>query len=1224
MEIRILGPLEVIDADRAVPLPRGRGRALLALLVLHAGEVVSAERLIHELWGEAPPPTAGTALQGLVSDLRKRLAPARRAVIETRAPGYVLLIDPHEIDANRFRLLFQEATGAAATDRAARLAEALKLWRGPPLVEFAYEPFAQSAIATLDELRLSAIEERVDADLTLGRHGELVAELEALTAAHPLRERLRGQLMLALYRTGRQAEALEVFRDVRRMLVDELGIEPGPQLVQLEQSILRQAPSLDHALPPPPVEPARWMPSARKTVTAVVVEITAVGAPADPEALQPIVKEYVETAAGVLTRHGATVERFVGDVVVGIFGVPAAHEDDALRAVRAAADLRRAVADPNDGIHVVTRIGVDTGEVLVEDGALASGAVLRVAARLQQVAKADEVLLSEGVRGLVRDAVLLEAVRDGVWRLLDVVPSAPAVARRFDAPMVGRKRELDRLRAAFDRTVTEQRARRFTVVGEAGIGKSKLALEFAAVVRPGAQVLTGHCPAYGEGITFWPLRDIVLQATRRSGRDGLVRLLAGHDDAEAVADQLAGATGLTQQPTRADKLVPGVRALLERLAARRPVVLVLEDAHWAQPTLLDLVDYLAEWTRAPVFVLCLARPELLAERPAWAGESSLQLEPLGPEDTDNLLADRLAGRTLDAETAAGIVDTVQGNPLFAEQMLAAVLEGDQVSIPPSIQALLAARLDRLGPAERDVVRCAAVAGMQFSTEALAALLPADARPFIGRHLATLHRKELVASSWDGYAFRHILIQLAAYGSITRRTRAELHERFADWLESSAAAGFEEIVGYHLEQAYVHRRELGVLDAHGRSLALRAGERLVSAGRRAYGRFDITAAENLWSRATALVPRDHPDLPGIRRHLAEAYQVLGRHHDADALLAAMQEDSPEIRIERARIRMIMGPDPVPLRSIREEAEQALTAFGQSGNEAGSATACYVLWQIHWNLGEMREMEQIARRGLAHAVRSGEPREEAATRLMVAEALLVGDVPVAECLHEYTELVRWLGMEHPLVLADMATLHAMLGDYPEARELIARARRLMVERVRARRPLMFVARSSACVELLAGDYAAAERELRTALQMAIDMQEQEWISQFASQLAHLLAPRGLPEAAEFSSLGIETAPTENASAQALWRVARSREFLNRGECEESERLAREAIDQVPRDTLNLRGDVLVNLADILLATGQRDAAAPVIGEAIAVYDRKGNLVSAARARSLAGEPEQRSAW
>jgi DNA-binding SARP family transcriptional activator len=297
VEFRILGPLEVLDGDRPVPLPRGRGRTLLALLVLRADEVVSTDRLIDWLWGETPPPTAITALHGLVSSLRKRLEPARGvgeapAIIETRPPGYVLAIDRGEVDAHRFRRLLEEVAGASAPERAAKLRTALGLWRGSALADFRYEPFAQTDIAVLEELRMAAIEERIDADLALGRHAELVGELKDLTAEQPLRERLRGQLMLALYRSGRQAEALEIYRTTRRVLVEELGIEPGPALQALEQAILRQDASLDlqPALPLsevsrespaawPPVEAQPWLPPGRKTVTVAFLDLSPSASP---------------------------------------------------------------------------------------------------------------------------------------------------------------------------------------------------------------------------------------------------------------------------------------------------------------------------------------------------------------------------------------------------------------------------------------------------------------------------------------------------------------------------------------------------------------------------------------------------------------------------------------------------------------------------------------------------------------------------------------------------------------------------------------------------------------------------------------------------------------------------------------------------------------------------------------------------------------------------------
>ncbi len=581
---------------------------------------------------------------------------------------------------------------------------------------------------------------------------------------------------------------------------------------------------------------------------------------------------------------------------------------------------------------------------------------------------------------------------------------------------------------------------------------------------------------------------------------------------------------------------------------------------------------------------------------------------------------------------ARVVETSQGNPLFVEQLLTSLKVKRDLALPASVQALLAARLDRLGPAERDLVRTVSVIGVDFSVKALVALLPDAARPFAGRHLQALERKQqvrpsqLASTGEETFSFCHVLIQLAAYRSMTRETRSELHEWFAGWFEGESAQsmpGFEEVVGYHLEQAYEERRRLGLLDAHSQALAKRAGERLASAGLRAFGRIDVTAAENLWSRAKSLLPPDHTELPQVRRYLVEAYQVLGRHADADAVLREMlaeltaDENRPleqVVGLERARIRLFTGPDPAPLRVIREEAERALEVLGESGDEAGRALGCYVLGHIHMLLGEIREMEKIARRGLDHAIRSGEPREEAAARLWVALALVLGETPVPACLHACEKLAPWLGMEHPLVLCEMAVLRAMLGDFDEARDLIARARRLLVERIRARRPLMFATGSSASVEVLAGDLAAGERELRTALQMALEMREREWVSQFAASLSRVLSIQGSEEAERFSTLSFETAPAESVAAQALWRSAKARVLVNSGDHGQAERLAREAIQLVPREMLNLSADLRVDLAKILLVARWREATLPVINEAIDLYKRKGNLVSATQARAL----------
>jgi DNA-binding SARP family transcriptional activator/tetratricopeptide (TPR) repeat protein len=1275
VEFRILGPLEVLDDGRPVALPGGRGRALLALLILHAGEVVSADRLIDELWGESPPPTATTALQGLVSALRKRLQPARaggeaRAVLRTVQPGYVLATDPARVDANLFRRLVEEASGAAAAERSAGLRRALSLWRGPALAEFTYQPFAQREVTALEELRLVAIEERVEADLALG-HGRLVAELEALVAEHPFRERLRGQLMVALYRAGRQAEALAVYRDARRALAEELGIEPGPELRQLEGAILRQDAALDlepsretalaagKPLHPVPGAAAAepWLSGERRMVTVIFVDLAVshgAGDGADPEAHWRIVARSVDLAAGVLRRHGATVEELVGDVLVGLFGVPIAHEDDALRAVRAAVELRRALLAFNEevvrdrGIQLPIRAGIESGEVVAPTGgsgqATTSGEAVNVAARLQRAAAQDEILVGEGIRRVLRDAAVLEAVEragpDGLggsvaaWRLVDLVPGIPSITRRFGAPMVGRTAELARLRAAFERAVRQGTAYRFTVLGEAGIGKSRLAREFAGLLGSDVRVLTGHCLAYGEGITFWPLREVLLQAAGPRGLDGLAELLAGEDDGEWIAGQVAVAIGPTHEPSSANELFPAVRRLFEALANPRPLVLTFEDLHWAEPTFLDLIEYIANWGRAPVFLLCLARPELIEERPAWGAggrnADTLVLEPLASTETQELITDRLAGTVLPPDTLTRIVDIAQGNPLFVEQMVAAFEDEGTVSLPASVHALLAARLDRLGPAERDLLRCAAVVGMDFSADGLLALLPEQARPFVGQHLRTLERKLLIrpARSVDqGFSFCHALIHLAAYRSMTREDRATLHQRFAEWLETEAPdtpPELDELLGYHLEEAVAQRRALGTPDGDDPGLAVRAGEHLATAGLRAYGRFDIAAAVNLSGRAKSLLSGFHPQRREVMRVLAEAYPMLGRHDQADAVLEEMLEQArtegdrlleQAIRLERARVRVITGPDPMRLDQIREEAERALEVFSTSGDHARAAQACYVLGIVRDRQGATRKMDEVSRLGLDHADRSGRLREEVGPRWILARAVRAGEIPVREAIRTCQEILDRREMFHPGVLCELATLHAMEGQFDEARDMIARARRDMVERWRFRRPLMWAARSSAAVETLAGDIDGSERELRAALEMALNFREREPAAKIAADLSRVLLVQSRSNEADgFATKSREYAPAEGAAAQAVWRAAKAQVVASRGDHLEAERLAREAAGLVTVETPNLRADLLVDLAEVLLRAHQSAKAESVIAEAIRLYERKGNLVSAARARTV----------
>jgi DNA-binding SARP family transcriptional activator len=838
MEFRILGLMEVLDGGRRLPLPRGRGRALLALLVLHAGEPVSADRLIDELWGESPPPTARTVVHGLVSRLRSVLEPGRGkarpgAVLQTLASGYRLAIEAEAVDAHRFKWLIDEARGAPAEVRVANLSAALGLWRGPALADFAYEPFAQRAISALEELRIQATEDRIEADLALGRATGLVPELEQLIRAHPLRERLRGLLMLALYRSGRQADALLAYRDTRSLLVEELGLEPGPALRELETAILRQDPALDvlptdHAWTGTRGSPGSWLPRERRTVTVAVLDVAPSASPdADAEAVGRLGGDCARIAAEVIERHGGRVERELGDTLVAFFGFPVAHEDDALRAVRAVTDARAAVLALNDspsgieGVLYRPQAGIDAGDIVVAGPGAAlrdavAGPLVRAATRLLQSAPDGEVVVGPAAQRLLRGAVIMKAL-DGSpggtrgWQILEIGTHAPIIPRTLHAPMFGRQEELTRLRSAFRRVVRSGTVSRLTVLGDAGIGKSRLAREFVSSIGADADAITQRCPAPGEGLAFLPVRDTVIEAAGFLGWRGLHRLLADDHDGQHVAPQIATAIGVRVEPESAAVLFPAVRRLFEALARRRPLIVVLEDLHWAEPTFLDLVEYLAREATQPIFLMCLARPDLVERTPEWESTDVVELDPLSTADVESLVVDR-AGAIV-PDVVRRIVAISEGNPLFAEQLLVALDEGPVGAVPASLRGLLTMRLDRLGPGERDLLRSASVVGLEFDQDAVSGLLPPDARPFLERHLESMeHRRLIQRTGPNAFRFGHALIRMAAYQSIAREDRATLHGRFADWLgrtSPDSTPELHELLGYHLAQALDNRQASGV-------------------------------------------------------------------------------------------------------------------------------------------------------------------------------------------------------------------------------------------------------------------------------------------------------------------------------------------------------------------------------------------------------------------------------
>jgi class 3 adenylate cyclase len=1248
-EIRLLGPLEAIVAGRRVEVRRRKQRALLALLALRAGEVVSTDRLIDELWGEAPPKAAVGSLQNLVSELRKALG--AEALI-TRPPGYLLDVERDAVDAHRFERLAREARDVAPQQRAMQLREALALWRGAPLADLPYEPFAERQIARLDELRLTAREDLIEAELMLGRHAQLAGDLESLVAKHPFRERLRGQLMLALYRAGRQADALEAYRRAREAFVEELGIEPSTELQRLEQAILRQDSELDLPEAPRRVTP-RQEPERRKTVTilfADLVDSTELGARLDPEVLRRVLDRYFDLVRGAVERHGGMVEKFIGDAAMAVFGIPTLHEDDALRAVRAASELRDALAEPSaeltgrHGLPLQVRIGLNTGEVLVRAGesgeAFATGAAVNVAARLEQAALPGEILVGEATYRLVRHAVEGEPVdpvdlggalgRASVFRVGGV---GEAVRPLGQAALVGREDELAWLQAAFAGVQAERRSRVVTVLGEAGVGKSRLAQEFAATA--GERPLVGRCVSYGDGATFLPLAEIVRQAVPERPRAAILALLEGDEHASLVTERVTRLTEQAEGAASTGEVFWAVRRFLEALARQQPLVVVLEDIHWAEPTLLDLIEYLDSWpAEAPLLILCLARRELLEERPGWGSRNGvLALEPLAEAHADALVAE-VAAEGLDEEARTQIVRIAAGNPLFLEQLLAFIGEAgaDAIgTVPPTVEALLASRLERLDAGERALVERAAVAGRDFSRGGLLALSPPEELPGLDSRLVALARRGLVRALRGGdddtYRFHHVLVRDVAYAGTTKGARAELHERFGNWLEQRGEAA-DEIVGYHLEQAHRYRNELDPGDPSVIGLAQHGGRVLAAAGLGAWKRADGRAAANLLGRAASLLPAGEPKRAEILCELGMALEQVGDSAAGDqafteaieeAAAAGDEASAAWARIELARARMHRGGDPEELVAY---VEASTPLFEGAGNDRALGRAWRAFGYARGSMqGRCADWLHAVERALPYYRRSGWSTAGCVSE--IGAALYHGPIAVPEaqerCERLLAEATDRLGTAQ--VRAYLAGLHAYDERGDEALRLLDEADAVF----RDLRDEFSLANTSGRVRgsvyVLAEDHEAAQAVFRSCCEAFERFGDAAALATVGAELGGILYEQGrVDEAREWSALAEREAPAGDVVAQFSWRSLKAVLLAHDGRLSEAEALATEALSLVMQtDALTDQGDVLLAVASVLGRAGRGEEAAERVEQAIDMYDRKQNAASARRARAFLVEAE-----
>jgi len=906
MQFRILGPLEVDDRGQRLPLRGPRQRALLASLLLRAGEIVPEDRLLEEVWRGEPPPSGGAALRVRISQLRKALAATGSPpALTTRSPGYVLEVDAGQVDALRFERLLREGCAALSDGdpaaAAATLREALELWRGPALAEFADDPFAAAESARLEELRIQAVEERVKAELSLGRHRELAAELEGLVSEHPFRERLLGQLMLALYRSGRQAEALAAYRDARSVYVEELGIEPTRRLQEMEQRILRQDPSLD---PPAPTWSGRAPsapPAGERKLATILVATLDTCAERDPERSSALLERFRDTAADEIDCCGGQVEAFGGDTLTIAFGVPVAQEDHVPRALHAALSLRRRVEE-DFGDELPLRIGIDTGEVLSGGRSGLAGTAVVEATRLQRAAAGGTILVGERAAATARHAFEFgppssaapgESPGRPLLRALTVTESRGL--RRF----VGRSGELESLRAAYRRVVADGTPRLVTVAGAAGAGKTRLVRELwqeLSATSPEPLRRTGRCSAYGSGTTYRPIADVLREqlglletdtagtVSLRLGRHEILGLVLGHaPDAElhplAAREALHG----------------GCVAFLAELVSAQPAVVLIEDLHWAQEPLLDLLERALDEVSGPLLLVCTTRPELLEQRPGWGrrrNADTVWLEPL-PDDEARALLDDLCAEDVPQEVRSLLVERAEGNPFFLEELHASLAEqGDPAAaprIPDTVHAVLAARIDQLPETEKTALQAAAVIGRVFWNGPLRELVDGsspnlallEARDFVRRRLGSALADE------REFVFRHALTREVAYAGVPKPRRARLHAAFAACLERGCTESGEHaaLLAHHYTEAA--RPEDADLtwageDAELERLRTKAVAWLARAAEFAIGRYELDEALTMLHRALELGPEPSAEL--------RLWRAIGRanalRHDGEPFLVAM--------------------------------------------------------------------------------------------------------------------------------------------------------------------------------------------------------------------------------------------------------------------------------------------------------------------------------------------------
>jgi len=962
----------------------------------------------------------------------------------------------------------------------------------------------------------------------------------------------------------------------------------------------------------------------RKLATVLFVDLvdsTALVTGADPEVVRRRVQDFFDRVSHCVITHGGIVEKFAGDAVMAAFGIPQAHEDDAERAVRAGL----AILDAVEELELEARVGVESGEVVAEDGeaTFATGEAVTLAARLEQAAEPGQLLLGPAAHRLtlgrieVEDVgpVDLKGLANPVWAWRAVGTNGDGERpRSIQAPLVGREAELDLLQNTYERALRDRRAHLFTVYGQPGVGKSRLAREFSDALE-GATVLPGRSLPYGEGVTYWSLAEMVKCAAGIADDDPLdvaIEKLRAFCEDEAVADLLGLASGVleaVQAEASAQEIAWAAREWAERLAQEQPLVLVFEDIHWAEEPLLELIEHLATWVReAPLLIVCLARPELLDLRPAWGGgrlrATAIELEALQRDESEQLVDALLDGTELSEQARQALLDKTEGNPLFVEETVRMLDEEGIESverIPDTVQALIAARIDRLAPQAKAILQKAAVIGRIFWGSAIERLSP-DLES-IEEPLDDLLLRDFVLSEErssirgeTAYRFKHVLIREVAYASLTKSARADYHAAFAEWLKERAGDELLEIRAYHLDHAAKLTAELN--GSVPMELQREAAEAVTEAGLRAFAREANRTARHLFVRAVDLEPTLK------RRYLAA--RAADRLSDLPTVSREMEEVLEAAAAEGDRWTegraLVTLAEAVVLREgdvarAEEMVDQALDVL-EPGDHTGRFRALRARGTIAWSRGDLAKEERMMQEAYDLALESGRKdfQSEAADELAsvyIARNELDRAAPLVEqaiLLAEESGSAEARGR----ALRFAGQLHLQRGELDEAEAALEAARSHLAEAGAAwslGRTLNFaghVAREK-------GEIEKAERLFRESIRILAGLEDRATLCESQRSLAELLLLQGRTDEAErFALAARETVGPQDTTSLATTAIALGRVRAEQSRYEEAEALLREAYETSGRTEHQLtKRQALYALVQFLRERGRNEEAAELDG-------------------------------